>query len=234
MIMETFDKAIVDLINSQAFSRGLFEINEQFYYLKQEMHIRDLLIRSLNKTLNDTVAIAEYPRGYVRANDKSALNLSRRDIGLFALTKEGFDIKAPIYSVEIKFHYPLDLFARELDQLGQTIHHTEDLEKLCTDWNREICDNQTNCLVLIICERDWLEFASVSAAANRDCPIDLSQEHSSLRKQLATYITGADCDFNRALRTSIKSPTSVTPDASTRYTFLVLFRKSTRVDETQE
>lgn len=225
MIMENFDKAIVDLINSQAFSRGLFEINEQFYYLKQEMHIRDLLIRNLNKTLNDAVAIAEYPRGYVRANDKSALNLSRRDIGLFALAEGGFDVKTPIYSIEIKFHYPLDLFARELEGLGQANHHAEDLEKICSAWRREICDNQTNCLMVIICERDWLDFASVSAAANRDCPIDLSQEHSSLRKQLATYITGAECDFNRALRTSLKSPTSVSPEASTRYTFLVLFRK---------
>ncbi len=228
--METFDKAIIDLLNSQAFSRGLFEINEQFYYLKQEMHIRDLLLKNLNKTLNDAVAIAEYPRGYVRANDKSALNLSRRDIGVFFSTNGQFDIKAPLYSVEIKFHYPLDLFAKDLDGLGQTIHHTEDLEKLCSDWKREICDNQTNCLIVIICERDWLDNASVSAAANRDCPIDLSQEHSSLRKQLATYITGADCDFNRALRTSIKSPSSVTAEATTRYTFLVLFRKITRTE----
>jgi hypothetical protein len=224
MIMETLDKAIIDLLNSQAFSRGLFEINEQFYYLKQEMHIRDLLLKNLNKTLNDAVAIAEYPRGYVRANDKSALNLSRRDIGVFSSTNGQFDIKAPLYSVEIKFHYPLDLFAKDLDGLGQTMHHTEDLEKLCSGWKREICDNQTNCLIVIICERDWLDNASVSAAANRDCPIDLSQEHSSLRKQLATYITGTDCDFNRALRTSIKSPSSVTAEATTRYTFLVLFR----------
>jgi hypothetical protein len=224
MIMETLDKAIIDLLNSQAFSRGLFEINEQFYYLKQEMHIRDLLLKNLNKTLNDAVSIAEYPRGYVRANDKSSLNLSRRDIGVFSSTNGQFDIKAPLYSVEIKFHYPLDLFAKDLDGLGQTMHHTEDLEKLCSDWKREICDNQTNCLIVIICERDWLDNASVSAAANRDCPIDLSQEHSSLRKQLATYITGADCDFNRALRTSIKSPSSVTAEATTRYTFLVLFR----------
>lgn len=223
--MEHFDKVIIDLVKHQDFARGLFEINEQFYYLKQESHIRDLLIKSLNNSLENTLAIAEYPRSYVRTNEGSALNMGKRDIGLFETTDGRFDIKEPIYSIEIKFHFPLDLFREDLGDLGDRKHHRTDLDDIRAHWNRDIYNNKTDCLMLVICERDWVDSACVADSANRNCSIDLLQEHASLRKKLASYITDLDCDFSSALRTSIKSPTTVTTEATTRYTFLLLFKR---------
>lgn len=236
--MENIDKTIIDLVNHKDFSRGLFEINEQFYYLRQEFHIRDLLLKGLNKAATGTTALADYPRSYVRSytktNETSSLNMGKRDIGLFEVSEGQFNIKEPVYSIEVKFHYPLDLFTQGLDELGDKKHHRTDLENIRSDWNRDICNNKTDCLILIICERDWLDDASVADSSNRHSPIDLLQEHASLRKQLASFITESDSDFNRALRTSIKSPTGIHAEAMTRYTFLVLFRKAVKTADDQE
>lgn len=223
--MEHFDKVIIDLVRHPDFARGLFEINEQFYYLKQGIYIRDLLIKNLNNILENNLAIAEYPRSYVRTNEGSALNMGRRDIGLFDINEGRFDIKEPVYSIEITFHFPLDLFRDDLNELGDRKHHRTDLDDIHAHWNRDICSNKTDCLISVICERDWVESACVADSANRHCAIDLLQEHAALRKKLASYIAGYDCDFSSALRTSIKSPTVVTAEATTRYTFLFLFKK---------
>lgn len=223
--MEHFDKVIIDLVKHSDFARGLFEINEQFYYLKQETHIRDLLIKSLNNTLVGTLALAEYPRSYVRINEGSALNMGKRDIGLFAINEGHFDIKEPVYSIEIKFHFPLDLFREDLSDLGDRKHHRTDIDDIRSHWSRDIYNNKTDCLILIICERDWVDLACAADSPSRNCTIDLLQDYAGLRKKLATYIADTDCDFSSALRTSIKSPTTITPEATTRYTFLLLFKR---------
>ncbi len=223
--MENVDKIIIDLVKHQDFARGLFDINEQFYYLKQETYIRDLLLKSLNKALINTLAIAEHPRSYVRTSDGAALNMGRRDIGLFEVNEGRFDIKEPIYSIEIKFYFPLDLFKEDLKDLGDRKHHRTDLDDIRSHWYRDIYNNKTDCLMLIICERDWVDSSCVADSPNRNCTIDLVQQHANLRKKLAAYITDLDCDFSNALRTSIKSPASISVDATTRYTFLLLFRR---------
>ncbi|WP_039914734.1 hypothetical protein [Cellvibrio mixtus] len=223
--MENLDKIIIDLIRRQEFARGLFEINEQFYYLKQETYIRDLLLKSLNSTLVNALAIAEHPKSYVRTSDGAALNMGRRDIGLFGVNDGRFDTKEPIYSIEVKFYFPLDLFKEDFSDLGDRKHHRTDLGDIRAHWNRDIYNNKTDCLMLIICERDWVEFACIADSPSRNCAIDLVQQQATLRKKLAAYITDLDCDFSNALRTSIKSPTNISADATTRYTFLLLFRR---------
>ena len=55
---------LLSIIESEEFKYKLNELNDNFFNLKQELHIRDLLLALFNKYYNQkrVRAIAEHPR----------------------------------------------------------------------------------------------------------------------------------------------------------------------------
>lgn len=92
-------KIVEDIIKSDTFRNELMNINKLFFNLKQERHIRDLLLKELTKILNNTsddnyLVISEYPRGK-----------SGQAVDLSIVSKKDTN---DIYLIEIKYHYPGD------------------------------------------------------------------------------------------------------------------------------
>lgn len=213
--------AIISVLQDNNFKNNLFEVNESFYYLKQEAHIRDALTKELSTLLNGkATALTEYPRG----NDFNTRSRGRRDIGIFSLNNNSFDVKSPDFSIEIKFHYPLDIFDNQLVGLGTLARHKKDLGIIINDWKKVVHNNSTDCLIIVFCERDWIKNASISAAPSRQSSIDLLNKRDDLRQLLASKIEGNKHDFDFWVQIVLNSPTKISGSAETRYTFLVLFR----------
>ena len=210
----SFETIITALLGGTNFRNYLQGINNKYFYLKQERHIRDALIEELNASSNlkNHIALSEYPR------DQNG----QRDIGIFELATPFHNTKIgdPQYSIEIKFHYPLDLFSKCLNK----VKFCNDLKKICVDWNKEVAGRATDCLILIICERDWLDSSPVSAAPSRQHIIDLMGKDIPLRINLAKAVDTTKADFDFCMLTTVKGLTLTGPNAITDYTFLVLFR----------
>ncbi|MBP7735459.1 MAG: hypothetical protein KA369_05745 [Spirochaetes bacterium] len=95
--IKSIQTAINKVINKDNtdFTNGIKEINRLFFNLKQERHIRDLLVSLLDKELsnNNYLVISEYPRGkYGQAVDLSIITKNNDDNFL----------------IEIKYQYPGD------------------------------------------------------------------------------------------------------------------------------
>lgn len=87
-----FLDTITEVITSDIFSQNLIEINENFFNLKQESHIRNLILVQLNKTFKLSglayKAISEYPR----------INQTRVDLSIVDLNQPD-----KIFTIEFKF-----------------------------------------------------------------------------------------------------------------------------------
>lgn len=92
-----FEK-LLQIICSDEFRVQLAELNDNFFNLKQELHIRDLLVELFNQKCKEERAIAEY-----RVPNKKAPNKNIR-IDL-ALVKNS--PKEEIL-IEFKYHFPKD------------------------------------------------------------------------------------------------------------------------------
>jgi hypothetical protein len=87
---------IITTINSPSFYTGLADIADNFFNLKQEIQIRDLLVRCINASPLGYKAIAEQPRQ----------NGNRADLAIY----DAFAVPASLkYVAELKFQYPADL-----------------------------------------------------------------------------------------------------------------------------
>ena len=89
-----FDK-LLEIIRSDEFRVQLAELNDNFFNLKQELHIRDLLVELFNqKSKAEERAIAEYredPKKNIRI-DLALVNKSSKEEIL----------------IEFKYHFPKD------------------------------------------------------------------------------------------------------------------------------
>ena len=98
-----FDK-LLEIIRSDEFRVQLAELNDNFFNLKQELHIRDLLVEFFNqKCKAEERAIAEY-----RVSNKKAPNKNIR-IDLALVNKSS---KEKIL-IEFKYHFPEDSQIKE-------------------------------------------------------------------------------------------------------------------------
>lgn len=92
-------KIVEEIIKSDTFRNELMNINKLFFNLKQERHIRDLLLKELTKFINNTfddnyLVISEYPRGK-----------SGQAVDLSIVSKKDTN---DLYLIEIKYNYPGD------------------------------------------------------------------------------------------------------------------------------
>ena len=98
-----FEK-LLEIIRSDEFRVRLVELNNNFFNLKQELHIRDLLLVLFNKyhSQEGFRAIAEYPRKPETLED-GRISHTRVDLSLVDRENKGNPIK-----IELKYHFPKD------------------------------------------------------------------------------------------------------------------------------
>jgi hypothetical protein len=107
---------IITTINSPSFYTGLADIADNFFNLKQEIQIRDLLVRCINASPLGYKAIAEQPR-----QNGNSVN-QRADLAIYDPFVTPPTLK---YVAELKFQYPADLFnAAVLQSIQQDAQRT--------------------------------------------------------------------------------------------------------------
>ncbi|SQA74892.1 hypothetical protein [Capnocytophaga sputigena] len=102
---EMFD-SLISIIKSKRFKRKLAKLNDNFFNLKQELHIRDLLLALFNKyhSQKGVRAIAEHPRlEKEKTTREERTSYTRVDL---SLVDENFP-KNP-FKIELKYHFPKD------------------------------------------------------------------------------------------------------------------------------
>lgn len=160
--METIGENVKNIIRSENFKNQLREIDQDFFNIKQERHIRDALVKYLNQKFRSEAsslrALPEFPRAERSASEPYGV----RDIGIFECSeKDGLpcNVKNPSDTIELKFNYPLDLFKVD-NENGYGPRSNEDVSAIKADVSRVICKSRCNLFVLVVCFRPW---------ANRDC-----------------------------------------------------------------
>lgn len=109
-----FEK-LLEIIRSDEFRVQLAELNDNFFNLKQELHIRDLLVELFNQKCKEERAIAEY-----RVPNKNI----RIDL---ALVKKSSKEKILI---EFKYHFPKDPQIEKKQSLKKYFEEREDCHYL--------------------------------------------------------------------------------------------------------
>ena len=123
---------ITNIIESDEFFNGLEKINLNYFNLKQESHIRNLLLELFNYKYFHVLrpsyrAVAEYPRGDHKRVDLSILDLASKSNDKHT------------YSVELKYQFPKD---KELKN---------DIEIIQSDYiNREVDGKKTDMFILVV------------------------------------------------------------------------------------
>ena len=94
---------LLSIIESEEFKYKLNELNDNFFNLKQELHIRDLLLALFNKYYNQkrVRAIAEHPRE--KTSKEEHVSYTRVDLSLV----DEEEPKNPL-KIELKYHFPKD------------------------------------------------------------------------------------------------------------------------------
>ena len=130
---EMFD-SLISIIKSKRFKRKLTELNDNFFNLKQELHIRDLLLALFNKyhSQKRVRAIAEHPRE--KTIKEECISYTRVDL---SLVDENFP-KNP-FKIELKYHFPKDK--------GGFSEYQESIQKHFENRN-------SNGFILIVCDSD--------------------------------------------------------------------------------
>ena len=131
-----FEK-LLEIIRSDEFRVQLAELNDNFFNLKQELHIRDLLLVLFNKyhSQEGFRAIAEHPRlEKEKTTEEERTSYTRVDLSLV-------DEKVPKapFKIELKYHFPKDK--------GGFSEYQESIQKHFE--NRE-----SNGFILIVCDSD--------------------------------------------------------------------------------
>ena len=133
---EMFD-SLISIIKSKRFKRKLTELNDNFFNLKQELHIRDLLLALFNKyhSQKGVRAIAEHPRlEKEKTTREERTSYTRVDL---SLVDENFP-KNP-FKIELKYHFPKDK--------GGFSEYQESIQKHFENRN-------SNGFILIVCDSD--------------------------------------------------------------------------------
>ena len=121
-------KQLLDIIESDEFKNKLNELNDNFFNLKQEIHIRNLLVELFNQKYKEEGerAIAEYR---VDPNKNIRIDL--------ALVNK--DNKENPFKIELKYHFPKDK--------GGFSEYQESIQKHFENRN-------SNGFILIVCDSD--------------------------------------------------------------------------------
>ena len=133
-----FEK-LLEIIRSDEFRVQLAELNDNFFNLKQEIHIRNLLLVLFNRyhSQEGIRALAEYPR---RKNPETLedgrISYTRVDLSL--ADKEE---KENPFEIELKYHFPKDK--------GGFLNYEESIQKHFTKRGSDgfiliVCDSDTN------------------------------------------------------------------------------------------
>ena len=133
---EMFD-SLISIIKSKRFKRKLTQLNDNFFNLKQELHIRDLLLALFNKyhSQKGVRAIAEHPRlEKEKTTREERTSYTRVDL---SLVDENFP-KNP-FKIEFKYHFPKDK--------GGFSEYQESIQKHFENRN-------SNGFILIVCDSD--------------------------------------------------------------------------------
>ena len=127
-------KQLLSIIESDEFRVQLTELNNNFFNLKQELHIRDLLLALFNKyhSQKGVRAIAEHPRE--KTIKEECISYTRVDL---SLVDENFP-KNP-FKIEFKYHFPKDK--------GGFSEYQESIQKHFENRN-------SNGFILIVCDSD--------------------------------------------------------------------------------
>jgi len=127
-------KQLLSIIESDEFRVQLTELNNNFFNLKQELHIRDLLLALFNKyhSQKGVRAIAEHPRE--KTIKEECISYTRVDL---SLVDENFP-KNP-FKIELKYHFPKDK--------GGFSEYQESIQKHFENRN-------SNGFILIVCDSD--------------------------------------------------------------------------------
>ena len=135
--MNKMFEQLLSIIKSDEFKNKLNELNDNFFNLKQELHIRDLLLALFNKyhSQKGLRAIAEHPREEKEKTTKEErTSYTRVDLSLV-------DEKSPKtpFKIELKYHFPKDK--------GGFSEYQESIQK-------HFIDRKSNGFILIICDSD--------------------------------------------------------------------------------
>ena len=132
--MNKMFKQLLSIIESDEFRVQLTELNNNFFNLKQELHIRDLLLALFNKyhSQKGVRAIAEHPRE--KTIKEECISYTRVDL---SLVDENFP-KNP-FKIELKYHFPKDK--------GGFSEYQESIQKHFENRN-------SNGFILIVCDSD--------------------------------------------------------------------------------
>ena len=135
--MSKMFKQLLSIIESDEFRVQLTELNNNFFNLKQELHIRDLLLALFNKyhRQKGVRAIAEHPRlEKEKTTGEERTSYTRVDL---SLVDENFP-KNP-FKIEFKYHFPKDK--------GGFSEYQESIQKHFENRN-------SNGFILIVCDSD--------------------------------------------------------------------------------
>ena len=128
--MSQMFKQLLEIIESDEFRVQLSELNDNFFNLKQEIHIRNLLVELFNQKYKEEGerAIAEY-------------RVPNKDIRIdLALVNK--DNKENTFKIELKYHFPKDK--------GGFSEYQESIQK-------HFEDRESNGFILIVCNSNTEE-----------------------------------------------------------------------------
>ena len=128
---------LLEIIRSDEFRVQLAELNDNFFNLTQEIHIRDLLLVLFNKyhSQEGIRAIAEHPRlEKEKTTEEERTSYTRVDLSLV-------DEKVPKapFKIELKYHFPKDK--------GGFSEYQESIQK-------HFENRGSNGFILIVCDSD--------------------------------------------------------------------------------
>ena len=129
-----FEK-LLEIIRSNEFRVQLAELNNNFFNLKQEIHIRNLLLELFNRyhSQEGFRAIAEYPRKPETLED-GRISHTRVDLSLVDRENKENPIK-----IELKYHFPKDK--------GGFSKYEESIQK-------HFRERESDGFILIVCDSD--------------------------------------------------------------------------------
>ena len=128
---------LLSIIESDEFKYKLNELNDNFFNLKQEIHIRNLLVELFNQKHKEQGerAIAEHPRlEKEKTTEKERTSYTRVDLSLV----DEKNPKAP-FKIELKYHFPKDK--------GGFSEYQESIQK-------HFFGRKSNGFILIVCDSD--------------------------------------------------------------------------------
>lgn len=195
-------KKLLEIIHSNEFRVQLAELNDNFFNLKQELHIRDLLLVLFNKyhSQEGFRAIAEYPRKPETLEDG---RISHTRVDLSLVDREE---KENPFKIELKYHFPKDK--------GGFSKYEESIQK-------HFKGRRSNGFILIVCDSDTKGRENFESIWLNDKTIfsDLSSEDLKWKNNLKEKFE------NTADSQAYFSEITIEKPFKTTYHFFILERK---------